>query len=456
MNSLIETLSVSAVRSFRRRQDFVFAPVTLIYGPNSSGKSSVLESVAIYLQTSDSNRRRPLSLETDGPLYSEGGFASVVSDHDLEATMEIGLSLPRSDDASDVHSVKSLFRFDRIEGFGQVTSLKYSNGLNKSPVELSLRPGRKVSSSGRSTDDVYVPSSLRDSKLITDLFGLDASNESEGFRYSFEADGIFPGSTRRMAHRSEPRASFEGFREANETWVRSWASIRNRFDELRRNIVYLGPLRDMSMRVVTRETDASVFSDHAGSNTILNLVDSEELTSAVGGWLDRLGIRYVPKILRLTSSEGEIPGTNVDALVLEERESGLKLGIRDVGFGVSQVLPVVAAALSKRDAVIMIEQPEIHLHPRLQAELAELVVQSASTRGNQFILETHSEHLLLRIRRLIRRGTIPAELVSILYVDPRIDGTADVIEIDLGDDGEFLDEWPDGFFPERFNELFGD
>jgi predicted ATPase len=96
------------------------------------------------------------------------------------------------------------------------------------------------------------------------------------------------------------------------------------------------------------------------------------------------------------------------------------------------------------------------LHPRLQAELAELIVQSASTRGNQFILETHSEHLLLRIRRLIRRGTIPAELVSILYVDPRIDGTADVIEIDLGDDGEFLDEWPDGFFPERFNELFGD
>ncbi len=456
MTSLIESLSLSAVRSFRKRQDLVFAPVTLIYGPNSSGKSSVLESVAIYLQTSDSNRRRPLSLETDGHLYSEGGFASVVSDHDLEATMEIGLGLPRSGNPSEVHSVKSQFRFNRKEGFGQVTSLNYLYGLEKSPVKLSLRPGRKASSSGRSTDDVYVPSSLRDAKLITDLFGLDATNESGGFRYSFETDGIFPGSIRRMTNRNELRTSFEGLRQANETWMRTWASIRNSIDELRRNIVYLGPLRDMSTQVVTRETDASVFSDHAGSNTIFDLVDSEELTSAVGGWLDRLGIRYVPKILRLTSDEGEIPGTNVDALVLEERESGLKLGIRDVGFGVSQVLPVVTAALGKRDSVIMIEQPEIHLHPRLQAELAELITQSASTRGNQFILETHSEHLLLRIRRLIRRGTIPTELVSILYVDPRIDGTADVIEIDLGDDGEFLDEWPDGFFPERFNELFGD
>ncbi len=449
-------MSVAAVRSFRNRQEFVFAPITLIYGPNSSGKSSVLESVALYLQTSNSNRRRPLSLDTDGPLYSEGGFASVVSDHDLEASMEIGLALPRSDHPSDVHSVKSQFRFDRNEGFGLVTSLNYLNGLGESPVKLTLRPARTVGSTGRLTDDVYVPSSLSDSKLITDLFGLDATNEPGGFRYSFETDGIFPGPIRRMANRNESHSSVDAVGEANETWMRSWASIQNRFDELRRNIVYLGPLRDMSTQVVTRETDASVFSDHAGTNTIFNLVDSEELTSAVGGWLDRLGIRYIPKILRLTSTEGEIPGTNVDALVLEDRESGLKLGIRDVGFGVSQVLPVVTAALSMRNAVIMIEQPEIHLHPRLQAELAELVVQSASTRGNQFILETHSEHLLLRIRRLIRRETIPAELVSILYVDPRIDGTADVIEIDLGDDGEFLDEWPDGFFPERFNELFGD
>jgi len=207
---------------------------------------------------------------------------------------------------------------------------------------------------------------------------------------------------------------------------------------------------------MTRDSGVTAVADREGMSTVFELADSEELSAAVGGWLDRLGVRYIPKVLRLTADSGGLPGSEVTTLVLEDRETGLRLSVRDVGFGVSQILPVVTTALGLNNTLVMIEQPEIHLHPRLQAELGELIVQSAEARGNQFILETHSEHLLLRMRRLIRRGFIAPDFVSVLYVDPRRDGTAEVIRIELDEGGEFMDEWPDGFFPERFTELFGD
>ncbi len=151
-------------------------------------------------------------------------------------------------------------------------------------------------------------------------------------------------------------------------------------------------------------------------------------------------------------------------LVLVDQRTDTIVSHRDIGIGISQVLPVLVTAFANTGALLAIEQPEIHLHPALQAELGDVFIQSAlGHRRNTFILETHSEHLILRIMRRMRdtvNGDLPEgmpkvrpEDVAILYVDP-IQNSTVVRTLRLDDEGELIDPWPGGFFEEGFRERF--
>ena len=138
----------------------------------------------------------------------------------------------------------------------------------------------------------------------------------------------------------------------------------------------------------------------------------------------------------------------------------------DIGFGHSQVLPVLVGGYRQEaGSTLMIEQPEIHLHPRLQAHLADFLIsttrlpdeRSAGRQrylGNQWIVETHSEALILRLQRRIREGKLDPNAVSVLYVQPAGRNGAEILRLRLDPSGEFIDEWPDGFFEESYREMF--
>lgn len=153
-----------------------------------------------------------------------------------------------------------------------------------------------------------------------------------------------------------------------------------------------------------------------------------------------------------------------DDLVLVDVNQDITVSLPDVGVGISQVMPVLVYAFESEQRLIAIEQPEIHVHPALQAELGDVLIESAlGPHQNTFLIETHSEHLILRILRRIREThegeldeaarPIRPEDVSVLYVDPRGQQT-DVLEIAVTEDGDFADRWPTGFFTEREKELF--
>jgi len=137
---------------------------------------------------------------------------------------------------------------------------------------------------------------------------------------------------------------------------------------------------------------------------------------------------------------------------------------RDMGLGVTQILPIVIATNVNSDAQIAIEQPELHLHPALQAELADEFIRSYKENDNTLLIESHSEHMLLRIMKRMRHTAegrlspedtlaLTPDDVCLLYIDS--DGEKVwVNELELDEDGSLLDPWPHGFFEEGYKERF--
>ena len=175
---------------------------------------------------------------------------------------------------------------------------------------------------------------------------------------------------------------------------------------------------------------------------------------------NRWDLEYSSDLEPRRSRDGPRPYL-VELLLRDER--GVALEFTQVGSGIGYVFPVLAA-LSGASSLAWVEQPELHLHPALQCELGDVVLDAMNRGVGQCIVETHSEHFLLRVLRRIRESFSqdkpikelrwhPKDL-AILYFEPNMDGSSAVRRLRVDEDGEFLDRWPQGFFSERDRELF--
>lgn len=133
---------------------------------------------------------------------------------------------------------------------------------------------------------------------------------------------------------------------------------------------------------------------------------------------------------------------------------GAEVPAVECGFGYSQILPILLALADSDNEVVCISEPESHIHPRLQAGIGSLFLDVYRKSGKQIIAETHSEHIVLRIQRLIRCGEMKPEEVSVLYVSKTPEGST-IKRLHLDEKGRFIDAWPQGFFAERDEEFFG-
>lgn len=266
---------------------------------------------------------------------------------------------------------------------------------------------------------------------------------------------------------------------------------------LQKRLLYIGPLRAIPPRnfLPAKTVDRDRWSNGMAAWDMLALAEAYEL-ELVNQWLAgesslQTGYTIFRKNILALDADGPLAlGLRVAAveddldetalpllrefflqaseprLVFRNQISGVVVFPHDMGVGISQVMPVlVAGALSKRDALITIEQPELHTHPAWQATMGDVFLQAVAKENPPlFLLETHSEHLMLRILRRIREtheGELPSgfqavqpEMISVLYVQPQEDGCTEIIQIPVTSDGDFGRKWPNGFFAERAKELF--
>jgi predicted ATPase len=137
-----------------------------------------------------------------------------------------------------------------------------------------------------------------------------------------------------------------------------------------------------------------------------------------------------------------------------QNSSGLEVSPTDVGVGYSQVLPLITQSVLSRNSLICVEQPELHLHPAMQARLGDMFIeQTLSGHNVQFLIETHSESLMLRFLRRVREQKISPEDIQVLYIDQDKTGQSHIYDLPILRNGEFGAQWPHGFFDERLEEF---
>jgi len=165
----------------------------------------------------------------------------------------------------------------------------------------------------------------------------------------------------------------------------------------------------------------------------------------VAYWLAALGVIHDFRVEEITE------GSNRWQARVITRKGTTQVLLTDVGFGVSQVLPVVTLLqYVPRGSTVILEQPEIHLHPLAQANLADVIINAAVHRGVQVIVESHSEHLLLRLQRRIAEEKIGSADVALYFCDVTDRGSMlDRLQLDLL--GK-IENWPTNFMGDAFGE----
>ena len=484
-------------KAFAVAQRVPLRPITLIYGANSAGKSSVLHALALAhhaVETGDLDTQRT---QIGGESIDLGGFRQYVHRHQREQQVQLGFEI---DPGRLSGRVAALLRSARKiavelsvgEGiasgqqnlFGDDVRQFDGKGVRLERFGLEVDGLPLLSMSARAGGLLRLDSLDHTHAVFRELFRgllMLATTTEDIHEEDFAAlgdvlDTLIPSITakrRGLFPRVEDEA--EGSEAEGEGWEALVPVSRGRRredlaratrlflpkalrdlvdglgaaieDDIRR-LRYLGPLRSYPPRhlAFAQHHDPNWF---AGGGYAWDVVrNREDVRRRVNAWLgnaDRLKTPY-----------------ELD-LVLIDKRTGTPMNHRAVGIGVSQLLPVLVSAFASENRLVAIEQPEIHLHPALQAELGDVFAESALDSGNTFVIETHSEHLLLRIMRRIREtssGDLPdgavavrPEDVMVLFVEP--DGPKSIVrEMPLNERGELVKAWPGGFFEEGLREIF--
>jgi len=484
---LLTELRVGGFKSFGEEQRVPLAPITLIYGPNSSGKSSLIQSLLLLKQSIGAD-----TLVTQGGLVDAGSFVGALHRHDTTRALTLGISYGALDEwharegVPDPALLRSIDMRFEADGLGQARqrNVRYSfgnygvsfrkGGVKGAPAELVVQvDDMEAVFRGIATGTLLYPFQAdvaqaddrqeRDRQTTRRMAtGTRATRElrKAGIStLSVEADGLLAGRSAQMLE-IQRESSYAREPGIVRSYVRRGFALTEGMSHEVRSLLkgmgYLGPLRSPPERFHNR-TPSQRGSGSDGSHFAMYLFDNSSEVEKVNEWLANLGVPYALQVVPVGAVGSDHVVGDLVAVILTDLRSGVEVSPADVGFGISQVLPIVVEALARQRSVICVEQPEIHLHPALQAQLADLLIESTAEEGraNQFLVETHSEHLVLRLQRRIREGSLSQDRVNVIYVDQAEGGNTRCSLLRLDKNGDFLDQWPNGFFDERLDEILG-
>ena len=568
----ISAITIENFKGIRESVRIELKPITLLFGPNSAGKSTIVQALHYAWEIFEQGILDPDRTMFGGESVDLGGFQNLVHCQGAERSIRLRFEFVVTDDIAhnypdsygkmgdetpesyhyldlywnlnncDIQEVKGDINFTSwIEisirwnsflsapfihsykiGFGDETFAEVSvrdDGRQTYLSYLNLTSPVFAFEDGSNSALAYLGPAVLDEK--NGIVDLPLKRNSQAFRSSKEdilpvSDRIeFPGL---LDRNPDGQPDLPLFRETADFHDLLCSLLLTPLKFLRvqlRMFKYIGPLRKIPGRNYQPPASYSTASwadGLAAWDTLFNADDG--FLEKVNSWLaERLDTgfrvrrqRYKEVDLSSDFAMALLKGNDLDAdidlqrsfaelviktrLKLHDLQRDVDVDLIDVGVGLSQVLPIVVMAQLPALGVIAIEQPELHVHPALQVALGDLFIESvkedqddvvekltspflklnpeylsslfSGVKKKVFLIETHSEHLLLRLLKRIRQTSegeappneqlTPAEL-GIHFIEQR-NGAVCVSLIRVNEDGEFLDRWPRGFFTERAEELF--
>ena len=372
-------------------------PLTLIYGKNSSGKSAGMRVLRLILRALSARATGSFPLKVEELTFG-ANFRDLVHGKLPHGAVSFSIKLEIEGEVLDLSAT--------VQNIADRTSNKQINNEYNVVSELHVRSPNQY-------DLKWIPA-----------HGIVANYENVGpiaFR------GLLPDTKKKSDRDRWPFA---------DDW-------RERIQTLEDQVEHIGPHRTSISSIYEIAESESLRFD--GSGAASRLASDDLLLSKAADWyqnhLDgwRLSINQSGNAFECTLTRG-----------------GSSVNLADAGEGMQQVLPVIIQQLSHQlkideSFIDLIEQPELHLHTAAQGPLGDLYLDTAKTGRGQVIVETHSENLLLRIRRRIAEGADP-NLVGIYWVDDHPEGHSSVRRININEFGE-LDWWREGVFSEGYEEV---
>ncbi len=400
---MITELRAQNFKSWKDTGRLQFAPLTGLFGANSSGKTSILQVLLMLKQTAEqpSDWNEPLYFGDEGSLVNLGNFDNIIHRpaHDPNLNISVSWRMPEQ---IDIRS-------------------NFTDSLSFSTV------------------------------IVKNKYG---DTELEGFRYTFGKYNVgieWTPQGYKLINNNIPATSFRCYGLVSPSnYGEDYLSLQNAFENLFSRIHYLGPLREYPRRHYPWGGDHPKGVGQFGEKTISAMLSGRirglPTDEQIPKWLKRLELIDSYELRPLSDTGQDY------AFFIRQYKGGPEVQLIDIGFGVSQVLPVlILCYYAPEGSILILEQPEAHLHPKAQTELADVLIDAVTNRNVQIILESHSEYLLSRLQRRIAEKEI-ASVDTALYFCEINDGTSEIERLDVDEYGN-IRNWPQDFFGDVTGEL---
>jgi len=447
---MLTNLQIENFKGWKDTGPLRLAPITVFFGTNSSGKSSIGQLLMMLKQTANSpDRNRVLHPGDDHSPVDLGTLEDIIHQHDTKQVLHFSLQW-RCQEPLEVVDI--------------LTETSYSSSLISFSTEIALKNGKgvKVISrgfryqfDGGNLDEPFVVGMKPRTKNNTEEYKL----ISEVFKAVRKPGRLWP-LTKPVRFFGFPDELIAHYKNADVL-----NDIALDFQNTLQSISYLGPLREEPKRHYPWSGDTPEDVGVRGENWVSAFLAAEDRKIS-GGNKQRYKSFDVVVASQLQEL-GLIHSFVVEPIAKGVREYrvGVKVTSRssqvavpDVGFGVSQVLPIIVQSFyAEPHSTVIIEQPELHLHPAVQQNLADLFIsaihakEDGADRKVQFLLESHSEHFLQRLLRRVAEDEISTDDVAIYFCDQSA-GRSKIEALNLDEFGN-ITNWPKDFFGDQMADI---
>lgn len=441
---MIHHLRIKNFKGWRDSGDIRLAPLTLLFGTNSAGKTSIPHLLLMLRQTLEStDRKRVLHLGDKSTLVDLGTYEDVIFQHNLEDSLQFELGWAGASPVI-VEDPLSDFRLS-------ASDLQFS-------VEIRADRHRQP----RVEQFSYTVSS-GDRTLVAGM-----QRGSTDGQYKLVIEGYETVRRQGRPRPLPPPYHFHGFPDEAIASYQNTAVVADlalRLQELMKSVYHVGPLREYPDRTylwsgeqhqhVGQRGERAVEAILAAKDRTFNFKAKQPLKPLdhfVAERMKQMGLIHSFEVRPIAKGRKEYE------VLLRTRPNLPQVKLTDVGFGVSQVLPVIVECFSTPPrSIVIFEQPEIHLHPKVQADLADLFIDAIHARENgrarniQFIVESHSEHFLRRLQRRIAEEALTPDEFALYFVHTdAAEARIETLDVDMFGN---IRNWPESFFGDEMADL---